>query len=210
MPESLATLEIQGEQLYQELSRLGDFRPGTISANYRRCGKANCACAQPENRGHGPQYLWTTTQKGKSRAQHLRLGPELEKAEQELENYHQLLRLCDELVGVNGQLCRLRPVSEVSDQSELAALKKKITAEVQQEIEKEISALVSRLLGPRGRGQGLDLEASEMAIRSAMHKAGGVCLGQVVNADGGGYRGATIGCGQGHEASSLTIARSNC
>lgn len=58
---------------------------------------------------------------------------------------------------------------------------------------------MSRLLGPSGRGQGLDLEASEMAIRSAMHKAGGVCLGQVVNADGGGYRGATIGCGQGHE-----------
>jgi hypothetical protein len=57
---------------------------------------------------------------------------------------------------------------------------------------------VSRLLGPSGRGQGLDLEASEMAIRAAMHKAGGVCLGQVVNADGGGYRGATIACGQGH------------
>ena len=126
MPESLAALEIQREQLYQQLSRLGDFRPGTISANYRRCGKANCACAQPEHRGHGPQYLWTTTQKGKSRAQHLRLGPELEKAEQELQNYHQFLRLCDELVGVNGQLCRLRPVSEVSDQSELAALKKRL------------------------------------------------------------------------------------
>ena len=126
MPESLAALEIQREQLYQQLSRLGDFRPGTISANYRRCGKANCACAQPEHRGHGPQYLWTTTQKGKSQAQHLRLGSELEKAEQELENYHQFLRLCDELVAVNGQLCRLRPVSEVSDQSELAALKKRL------------------------------------------------------------------------------------
>lgn len=38
-----------------------------------------------------------------------------------------------------------------------------------------------------------------MAIRTAMHKVGGICLGQVVNADGGGYRGATIACGQGHE-----------
>jgi hypothetical protein len=126
MPESLAALESQREQLYQQLSRLGDFRPGTISVNYRRCGKGNCVCAQPEHRGHGPQYLWTTTQKGKSRAQHLRLGPELEKAEQELENYRQFLRLCDELVGVNEQLCRLRPVSEISDHSELALLKKRL------------------------------------------------------------------------------------
>ena len=33
-----------------------------------------------------------------------------------------------------------------------------------------------------------------------MFKVGGVCLGQVINADGGGYRGPTIACGQGHEA----------
>lgn len=126
MPESLAALETQRQELYQQLSRLGDFRPGTISVNYRRCGKANCACAQPEHRGHGPQYLWTTTQKGKSRAQHLRLGPELEKAEQELVNYREFVRLCDELVVVNEQLCRLRPANTVADESELATLKKRL------------------------------------------------------------------------------------
>ncbi len=123
MPESLVALETRRESLYQELGGLGDFRPGSISVNYRRCGKGNCACAQPEHRGHGPQYLWTTTQKGKSQAQHLRLGPELEKAEQELANYREFLRLCDELVLVNAQICRLRPVSEIAE-SELAALKK--------------------------------------------------------------------------------------
>lgn len=56
--------------------------------------------------------------------------------------------------------------------------------------------MVARLLQP-GR---LDLEASEMAIRATMHRMGGVCLGQVINADGGGYRGATVACGQGHES----------
>jgi hypothetical protein len=59
--------------------------------------------------------------------------------------------------------------------------------------------LVWRLLGRGGRGQGLDLEASEMAIRATMHKVGGVCLGQVVNADRGGYRGARMACSEGHE-----------
>lgn len=126
MPESVAALETQREQLYQQLSRLGDFRPGTISVNYRRCGKPNCACAQPGHRGHGPQYLWTTTEKGRSRAQHLRLGPELEKAETEVANYREFVRLCGELVAVNAQLCRGRPAPTVADESELAALKKRL------------------------------------------------------------------------------------
>ena len=125
MAESITALEAQREQLYQQLRRLGDFRRGTISVNYRRCGKPNCACVQAEHPGHGPQYLWTTTQQGKSRAQHLRLGPELEKAERELANYRQFAQLCDELVAVNEQLCRARPVTELPDR-ELAALKKRL------------------------------------------------------------------------------------
>ncbi len=61
--------------------------------------------------------------------------------------------------------------------------------------------MVTRLLG--GSGGGLDLEASEMAIRATMLKVGGLCLGQVVNADGGGYRGARISCEQGHDGEFL-------
>ncbi|MGH3519041.1 MAG: DUF6788 family protein [Haloechinothrix sp.] len=45
----------------------GDFRRGSVIENYRRCGKPNCACAQPDHPGHGPRYLskpprsWTST-----------------------------------------------------------------------------------------------------------------------------------------------------
>jgi hypothetical protein len=124
MPESLAVLEAQREELCQQVSRLGDFRPGTISVNYRRCGKPNCACAQPGHPGHGPQYLWTTTQQGKSRAQNLRLGPEVAKVEQELDNYRRFMGLCTQLVRVNEQICRLRPAPEISDHKELERLKK--------------------------------------------------------------------------------------
>ena len=106
------------------LSRLGDFRPGMISANYRKCGKQNCACARPGHPGHGPQYLWNTTQNNRSRAQVIRLGPELEKVEREIANYRRFGELCNELVAVNEQLCRLRPVPEMKDERELARLKK--------------------------------------------------------------------------------------
>jgi hypothetical protein len=126
MTETLADLGQKRHQLYQQLQDLGDFRPGTISVNYRKCGKPNCACAQPGHQGHGPQYLWNTTRKGESRAQSLRLGPELEKAVQELESYERFLRLCAELVEVNEQICRLRPARPVEDEAELERLKKKL------------------------------------------------------------------------------------
>lgn len=126
MSESLAVLEERRQQLYRQLAALGDFRPGMISVNYRKCGKGNCACAQAGHGGHGPQYLWNTTQQGKSRAQNLRLGPELEKVEQEVTNYRRFIELSGELVKVNEQICRLRPVPEISDERELAQLKKSL------------------------------------------------------------------------------------
>ena len=49
------------------------------------------------------------------------------------------------------------------------------------------------------RGQP-DLEAGEQAVRDAMHRVGGLLLEQLLGADGGGYQGAQIDCGGGHEA----------
>ena len=126
MPETLEVLEQRRQRLYQELAALGDFRPGMISVNYRKCGKANCACARADHPGHGPQYLWNTTQQRKSQAQNLRLGPELEKVERELENYQQFLSLCRDLVEVNTRICRLRPLGELPEEKELEQLKKKL------------------------------------------------------------------------------------
>lgn len=39
-----------------------------------------------------------------------------------------------------------------------------------------------------------------MAIRASMHQIGGVVLEKLLNADGGGYRGARLDCGTGHQA----------
>lgn len=126
MPETLEGLEQRRLQLYQQLGALGDFRPGMISVNYRKCGKSNCACAGAGHPGHGPQYLWNTTQQGKSQAQNLRLGPELEKVERELEAYQQFLALCRELVEVNTRICQRRPLGELPEEAELEQLKKKL------------------------------------------------------------------------------------
>ena len=126
MEQSLKGLEIQRQDLYRQIEGLGDFRPGMISVNYRKCGKKNCACHQKDHPGHGPQYLWNTTQNGKNRAQNLRLGPEMEKVQNEVENYKKFNQLCREVIAVNEQICRQRPVPRIEDEVELEALKKKL------------------------------------------------------------------------------------
>lgn len=126
MPETLEALERQRTKLYEQLQMLGDFRPGIISVNFRKCGKTNCACARKGHKGHGPQYLWNTTQRGQSRAQNLRMGAELEKVRKELAAHRVFLGLCQQLVEVNENICRLRPVQQVKDEKELEALKKKL------------------------------------------------------------------------------------
>src|SRR5271166_6478312 len=62
---SLPELEAVRERLYAQLTEVGDFRRGSVSENYRSCGKPNCACAQPDHPGHGPRFLWTRTARGR-------------------------------------------------------------------------------------------------------------------------------------------------
>ena len=126
MEETLESLEAKRKSLYQKLEEIGDFRRGIISVNYRKCGKKNCACAKPGCLGHGPQYLWNTTIKGKSYAKGLRLGQELQKYMEETVRYREFRRLCGELVGLNEKISNLRPVVEIQDKDEREALKKKL------------------------------------------------------------------------------------
>src|SRR5258708_32930413 len=64
---SLQELEQQRAELLARLAATGDVRPGSINVTYRRCGKPNCACAQPGHPGHGPRWLWTRPAAGPTR-----------------------------------------------------------------------------------------------------------------------------------------------
>ena len=125
MQPTVESLEQRKQDLCQQLASLGEFRRGTLSVNYRRCGKPNCACARPDHPGHGPQYLWNATIEGKSRAKNVALGPELEKIGQEVENYRRFQRWLEQWVEVNERLCQFRPMPEVEGEKELEQLKRK-------------------------------------------------------------------------------------
>ena len=108
---SLPELETERDRLYAQLSAVGDFRRGSVSENYRKCGKPNCACAQPGHRGHGPQYNLTRRIGGKTVNVHLKPGPELDKAGREVAEHQRFASLVEEVSQVSEAICAARPVT---------------------------------------------------------------------------------------------------
>ena len=111
-PVELGDLEQDRSRLYGDLSRVGDFRRGALHAVRRKCGKANCACADPAHPGHGPQYNFTRSVGGRTVNVHLKPGPELDKLEREVANYERFRALVAEVTEVNEAICDARPLSE--------------------------------------------------------------------------------------------------
>lgn len=113
----LARLEQQRARLYGELGGVGDFRRGSLNEVRRRCGKPNCACADPGHPGHGPQYNFTRSVGGKTRNVHLKVGPELTKLRGELANYERFKSLVAQVSEVNEAICDARPIPTVVDEA---------------------------------------------------------------------------------------------
>ena len=111
MPDEpdLAGLEAERARLYADLSGVGDFRRGALSAVFRKCGKPNCRCAQPGERGHGPQYNLTRWLGGKTVTRHMRPGPELDKAQREAAEWERFRSLTVQIEQVNEAICDARP-----------------------------------------------------------------------------------------------------
>ena len=108
MPQSLAELEAARSKLLRRFLTLGDFRPGTMSAVARRCGRPTCHCARPDGAGH-PQFRLLRKVKGKSVAESFATPSAFRKAAREVAEFHRLQDLTAELTAVNEQICRCRP-----------------------------------------------------------------------------------------------------
>ncbi len=126
MTKKIEELQAKRKLLFTRLTKVGDFRRGTISVNYRKCGKSQCRCAKEGSRGHGPQYIWSTKVNNKSVSKNLRMGVELEKYARETESYRKFSELCKEVIKLNEELCNISLAIEPESEEELEAMKKKL------------------------------------------------------------------------------------
>jgi hypothetical protein len=108
---SLAELEAERDRLYAQLSAVGDFRRGSVSENYRKCGKPGCWCAQPGQRGHGPRLLWTRSAgRRKTVGRQLAAG-EVAKVRAEIARHAEFRAICERIAEVSEAICEARPVT---------------------------------------------------------------------------------------------------
>jgi len=112
MPDTLATLESDRSKLLEEFLRLGDLRPGSITAVVRRCGKPTCHCAKINDPGHDPQFRLTRRVAGKTVTETFPNPAALRKAQQEVSEFRRLQKLSNDLVSLNEKICELRPVEQ--------------------------------------------------------------------------------------------------
>src|SRR5271170_2868587 len=112
MPDTINTLEADRAKLLEDFLRLGDLRPGSITAVVRRCGKPSCHCAKPNDPGHGPHYQLTQKIDGRTVTENLPSPAAIRKAEAEVADYRKFKGLTEDLVDINRKICRARPVEE--------------------------------------------------------------------------------------------------
>lgn len=108
---SLPELEAERDRLYAQLSAVGDFRRGSVSENYRKCGKPNCACAAPDHPGHGPRFLWTRTARGRGTVGRQLADGEVEKVRREVARHGEFAAISDRITEVNEKICEARPAA---------------------------------------------------------------------------------------------------
>ena len=108
---SIRELEALRDRLYAQLSAVGDFRRGSVSENWRRCGKPNCACAAPDHPGHGPRFLWTRSEGRRKRVGRQLAAAEVEKVRREIARHAEFTAAVERIVEVSERICEDRPVA---------------------------------------------------------------------------------------------------
>jgi hypothetical protein len=108
---SLPELEAERSRLYHLLSAVGDFRRGSVSVNWRKCGKPNCACAAPDHPGHGPRFLWTRSEGRRKRVGRQLAAAEVEKVRGEIARHAEFAATVGRIIEVNERICEARPAA---------------------------------------------------------------------------------------------------
>jgi hypothetical protein len=108
----IGTLEQQRSSLLQQISELGDFRPGSITGTGGRCGNPTCHCHRANDPGHAPHPRLTYKSNGKTVTESFPSPAAQRKAEAEIASFRQYQELSRSFVTVNEQICQSRPIEE--------------------------------------------------------------------------------------------------
>ena len=107
MEHVLDTLNRQKENILQHIDELGDFRQGSLSPRYRKCGKSYCHCAKEGSQGHGPLWMTTRSVKGKTVSKAIPLA-KVDTTFKQIDTFHRFQILIREYIETNTKICNAR------------------------------------------------------------------------------------------------------
>ena len=102
-----ATLERQIEKIKQDLGKVGDLRPGSLSTQYNVCGSPGCRCKATPPVKHGPYYQVSYSRKGKSSSKFVK-KEDLPMVRKQLKNYERMKLLIEMWIDLATELSILR------------------------------------------------------------------------------------------------------
>jgi len=108
---------------------------------------------------------------------------------------HRFRQLCQQLWEVNEEISQLRPMEEAAPSAQ-----KKTAEAIQKEVAREVNRLLRLTFQDRRQAGSWDLEAVEMAIRSAMHQARAAALSQLLQFPPPAVEQRHFPCPCGHQA----------
>jgi len=104
----LQRLQQRIQRIKEDLTALGDMRPGSLSRQYNVCGKPGCRCKDPRNpQRHGPYYQLSYVHRGQSTSQFIR-PPLLPTVKAQITTYRRFRRLTEEWVNLALTLAKLK------------------------------------------------------------------------------------------------------
>lgn len=96
-------LENKYKQLQKELSQIGYICNGSIMSLYRKCGKPKCGCNENPEIKHGPYYIWTRKEKGKTITRSLS-EERFKRCQQCIKNYKKMEQIIEEMKKISIQI----------------------------------------------------------------------------------------------------------
>jgi len=121
MENLIDKLNKQKEDILQQIRELDDFRQGSLSPRYRKCGKPYCHCAKEGSKGHGPLWMTTRSVKGKTISKAIP-KEKVDTTFKQIEVFHSFQNLVHEYIETNIKICDIK--LDTNKQASLEAEKK--------------------------------------------------------------------------------------
>lgn len=103
-------LAVRRQKLVEELAGLGPVLRASLIERYTQCGRAGCKCMRGAK--HGPAYYLTVSY-AKGRTRQVYVPKDFQPlAERWVRNYHQAVKVLEEISSINLELIRLREPAE--------------------------------------------------------------------------------------------------